>query len=261
MRRKEELLALLDEGKWEEAHSLFFGDWEGFYQEDPAFSLDTDLVLRLRAGEYGECYEDLERFQGKPYVSIAFEEKLLEAKSRLKERIRKEEERKRRASLPLSQREGDALREGILSLDEEGLRRERPFLHALAQEGRGELSLLALLSLMRIHDEEEVLYRRDGKEWRILPKDALPPLMDESFLLLEGLLERKAPSPSHLHVMEGLLRPIAVLAYPELPFLGEEEEWAEAALLASRRMLGEEIGEVPPPLGDKVRRLLGKEGE
>ena len=50
MKRKEELLTLLDEGKWEEAHSLFFGDWEGFYQEDPAFSLDTDLVLRLRAG-------------------------------------------------------------------------------------------------------------------------------------------------------------------------------------------------------------------
>ncbi len=261
MKRKEELLALLDEGKWEEAHSLFFGDWEGFYQEDPAFALDADLVLRLRAGEYGECYEDLERFQGKPYVSIAFEEKLLGTKSRLKERIRKEEERKRRSSLPLSQREGDALREGILSLDEEGLRRERPFLHAFAQEGRGELSLLALLSLMRIQDEEEVLYRRDGKEWKVIPKDALPPLMDESFLLLEGLLERKAPSPSHLHVMEGLLRPIAVLAYPELPFLGEEEEWAEAALLASRRMLGEEIGEVPPPLGDKVRRLLGKEGE
>ncbi len=261
MSRKERLLALLDEGKWEEAHALFFGDWEGFYGEDPSFALDTDLVLRLRAGEYGECYEDLERFQGKPYVSIAFEERLIEAKSRLKERIRKEEERKRRASLPLSQREGDALREGILSLDEEGLRRERPFLHALAGKGKGELSLLALLSLMRIHDEEEVLYRRDGKEWKVIPKDALPPLMDESFLLLEGLLERKAPSPSHLHVMEGLLRPMAVLSYPELPFLGEEEEWAEAALLASRRMLGEEIGEVPPPLGDKVRRLLGKEGE
>ena len=259
MSRKERLLALLDEGKWEEAHSLFFGDWEDFYQEDPAFSLDTDLVLRLRAGEYGECYEDIERFQGKPYVSIAFEEKLLEAKSRLKERIRKEEERKRKSSLPLSLKEGDALREGILSLDEEGLRRERGFLHALAQEGRGEVSLLALLSLMRIHDEEEVLYRRDGKEWKVIPKDALPPLMDESFLLLEGLLEKKAPSPSHLHVMEGLLRPMAVLSYPNLPFLGEEEEWAEAALLASRRMLGEQGEAVPPALEGKLARLLGEE--
>lgn len=259
MKRKEDLLALLDEGKWEEAHALFFGDWEGFYQEDPAFSLDTDLVLRLRMGEYGECYEDLERFQGKPYVSIAFEERLLEAKKRLKERIRKEEERKRKSSLPLSLREGDALREGILALDEEGLRRERPFLRSLAQEGKGELSLLALLSLMRLGDEEAVLYRRDGREWRVLPKDALPPLMDESFLLLESLLEKKAPSPSHLHVMEGLLRPMAVLSYPELPFLGEEEEWAEAALLASRRMLGEQGEAVPPALGGKLARLLGEE--
>lgn len=259
MTRKERLLALFDEGKWEGAHALFFGDWEGFYGEDPAFALDTDLVLRLRMGEYGECYEDLERFQAKPYVSIAFEERLMEAKSRLKERIRKEEERKRKSSLPLSLREGDALREGILALDEEGLRKERPFLRSLAGEERGELSLLALLSLMRLGDEEEVPYRRDGKEWKILPKDALPPLMDESFLLLESLLEKKAPSPSHLHVMEGLLRPLAVLAYPELPFLGEEEEWAESALLASRRMLGEDIGEVPLALEGKLSRLLGKE--
>ena len=258
MKRKENLLALLDEGKWKEAHALFFGEWEGFYGEDPLFALDTDIVLRLRMGEYGECYEDLERFQGKPYVSIAFEERLLETKSRLKERIRKEEERKRKAALPLSQREGDALREGILSLDEDGLRRERGFLRSLAGEGKGELSLLALLSLLRLGDEEEVLYRRDGKEWRISPREALPPLMDESFLLLESLLEKKAPSPSHLHVMEGLLRPLAVLSYPELPFQGEEEEWALSALLASQRMLGEETGEVPPSLEGKFLRLLGE---
>lgn len=248
MSKKEEFLSLLnkdEEDSEKKAKDFFFQNKEEIYQEDPIFTLDSCIALRLSYGEYGECYEDLEWFESKPYVSIVMEEKLMHLRKSLSKKIHEmEENKKREKEGKLKGKEGKSLLKAVLSLSKEEMKKEENTLIEFSQRKDDEtLALASLLCLLQLKSDVNLTFTRKGKEYVINPSTALAPLMDESQKECEEYVKQYASSPSILNVAMEIIRAPSVFFYPLHPYEGKEELFGYSAVLLAHQMLLDKEGE------------------
>ena len=238
MSKKEEFLELLNEDKEADAKTFFFSHLDEIYKEDPFFALDSCVVLRLENEEYGECYEDLAWFSDKPYISIAFEEKLMNIRKTLKDKIHQVEERKKKAKDSLLDEKNEkALLSILLSFSKEEKKAHEEELKHLVEKEEGDISLFCLLALLDIHAQGTLNFPRHGKIYLLDLESIVPPLMDESQKMVEDSLKELAPSPSYFQMALEALRAAAVFSYPELPYKRKEMLFAYSACIYVSRLL------------------------
>lgn len=251
--------ALLADSRPQEARDCFLANRDLIYEFSPLRCLKANLEIRFLLEEFDEAYDDESYYQEKPYVNQRMEEQLRDYHKGVRE-----EEKKSLIQKKISDGEVDVLikeakndREilailggikGKLSPESQTAVRG-----IVASSSHDLLRTYALLLLVGDKDEEEILFCKNGKEYRLVPARMTPPFMGKEHSVFMTELESLGQDVSKRDLASHLYSDYILYLYPETPY--GEKGLASSFLEVASLYLGEKL-EKESPLTKKIMGSL-----
>ena len=196
------IAALLALNRGKEAMTLCLRYRESLYQANPLLTLKTNFELRFALGEFDEAYADAEIFANYPYVSQEVEEQL----RALPLRIRTAE----RASLRPAISSPEEVEEKLLHpkdpyealsylanfQDADTLRYAKTLAKLLETSPSNLVKTYALILLCKAKYDQNVTFMKNGKVYRLVPKEVVPPYEESAYRHFLTRLDQTLKDPS-----------------------------------------------------------------
>lgn len=252
-----EVSALLAESRLKEAKEIFFENRDRIYDFSPIVCLKTNLEIRFISEEFEEAYEDESYYQEKPYVSQRMEELLRDYRKRVRDEERKTLLAKKISSGDISSLIEEAKTDhevleilgGVKGkLSDEA---KKAVTSVVASSRHDLVRTYALLLLVGDRSQEEILFKKNGKEYHVVPSKEMPPFLSKEHKAFMEELESLTSDISKRDLATHLYSDYILYLYPETPYA--EKGLANALLSAASVYLGEKgEEELTDPLSKKI---------
>lgn len=254
--------ALLADSRLKEAKETFLSYRNEIYDFSPLLCLKTNLEIRFLSEEFEEAYEDEAYYQEKPYVSQRMEEMLRDYRKKVRD-----EERKTFLANKIKRGEIDELLASASS-DHEVLEilggikgklspESVVAVEKVATSSRHDLvRTYALLVLVGDKSQREIIFKKNDKEYRLIPSKMMPPFLSKEHLAFMESLESLTKDISRRDLASHLYSDYILYLYPDTPY--GEKDLSKALLSLASVYLGEKKEEeLKEPLEKKIFLELG----
>lgn len=213
--------AFLAKGEPRRALDIILTNRDDLYKNNPLLTMKTNFELRFILRQFDEAYDDLEYFENLPYVSQEVEEYL----RTLPKLIRSEE---RNSSLRDKYSE-DEIKEKLTSdIDDYeiistinliGPLKAKDYVPELMYLVRNKRSSIvktyAFLFLIAAKCDKEVEFKKNGKVYKLIPNNVIPPFSGKSFEAFRTRLDEEINDPSISSIAKKLLNDYIFEIFPE----------------------------------------------
>ena len=208
----------LNDGK--KALDILLSNRDILWADNPVLTMKSTLEIRFALKEFDEAYEDMKDFENRPYVSQEVEEVL----RGLNGYIRANE----RASFHFEKIEPEELKEKLLTTkDDFALLQLLSKVEAnpveyldetriIALSDRNDsLRTFALLLLVQAKDKGEMLFKKRGREYKVVPAYLEAPFVNEAYKKTMSLIEGGSKNTSIIQAAKSLYDNEVLAIYPE----------------------------------------------
>lgn len=208
----------LNDGK--KALDILLSNRDILWADNPVLTMKSTLEIRFALKEFDEAYEDMKDFENRPYVSQEVEEVL----RGLNGYIRANE----RASFHFEKIEPEELKEKLLTTkDDFALLQLLSKVEANPEEYLDETRIIALsdrndslrtfalLLLVQAKDKGEMLFKKRGREYKVVPAYLEAPFVNEAYKKTMSLIESGSKNTSIIQAAKSLYDNEVLAIYPE----------------------------------------------
>jgi hypothetical protein len=235
------IAAYLGKGDSAKASALFFQNRDRLYAFNPLLTLKTNFELRDILKQYDEAYDDEPYFENKPYVSQEVEEYL----RALPKMIRLMEKNNSLSGTLSPEKVDDILKNSkddyqiltlLNALTGSLVKEHLGAIESLLVSARHpEVKTYAFLLLISAQVDQTVVFKKNGKTYRLVPAKTNPPYSGKIFAGFLSYLRTLAGDPSVSGIAEDLLNDYILDLYPEDVLTQSEDPLLALALISLAR--------------------------
>lgn len=171
-----QILDLYEQGEDGEAYAIIVAHVDDLFEVEPELTVRLTIELALRLNKIREAEERLRHFEDKPYVKQQVEEALRDARKDIDGAIARLEDKakgkvKKKAPLTYSSNLSDEEISAFLSIKNKKGKEYSSFAKALLKDQSRDdyLRTGGLLTLIEMGEEEEVVFHKNGMDYKCKP--------------------------------------------------------------------------------------------